>query len=200
MISMRPSLPKLFGAALALVVTASAFGQSPLDVPLAFRAISQPAGMKWVKPHGKAFFNTNVGSFKLLATDEDPAEGTLDIVFRGTLLISNLEPGSTLLVTGNVRKEIDDQKYKRQVYFGDGRITLVGKFRSVQFFGRGLRGAFDGHGIARLYGEFDKNLDTGLYWYEGFQQKNPWSTGGSPMQVPLPGTITPQVKVKGKGS
>ncbi|HSI71801.1 MAG TPA: hypothetical protein VK934_01375 [Fimbriimonas sp.] len=196
---MHPCLPKLFGAASAIAVASSAVAQSPLDVPLQVRPVAPPVGMKWIKPHGKVFFNTNVGSFKLMATDENPAEGTLDMSFRGTLLISNLDPASTLIVTGNVRREINDEKYKRQVFFGDGRITIVGKFRSVQFFGRGLRAAFDGHGFGRLYGEFDKNLDTGLYWYQGFQTKTPWNTGGAPMQVPLAGAVEPKVKVKVKG-
>jgi hypothetical protein len=198
--SMRSALPKLFGAVLASLVASCALAQlGDLKTPLQFRPIVKPAGMKWMRPHGTAFFNTNVGSFKLMAADELPAEGTLDMAFRGTVLVSNLEPGSTIVVTGNVRKEIDDQKYKRQVYFGDGRLTIVGKFRSVQFFGRGLRAAFEGYAFGRLYGEFDKNLDTGLYWYKELPNQTPWSSGGSPLQVPLPGTQQPKVKVEGKG-
>jgi hypothetical protein len=201
---MRSRLRKVLGAALLVSVAAlAAVGQaqtSDLQTPLTFRQVPPPAAnIKWAKPHARAYFNSNVGSFKLMANDEFATEGTLDMTFRGTLLVSNLEPGSTIVVSGNIRKEIDDPKLKRQVYFGDGRVTIVGKFRSVQFFGRGLRAAFDGFGFVRLYGEFDRNLDTGYYWYEGAAEKIPWSTGGSPLVIPPPDAAKPRVKPKGSG-
>ncbi len=196
-------MPTLLGAALTValgLLSSSAPAQATgLQTPLQMRAVAKPTSIKWAKDHGRSFFNTNIGSFKLMATDETPAEGTLDMVFRGTLLISNLEPGSTLVVTGNVRKEIDDKKFHRQVFFGDGRVTISGRFRSVQFFGRGLRAAFNGFGYARLYGEFDQELETGYYWLEGASQKMPWSSGGSQMHVPSGSTVKPRVKIQGKG-
>ncbi len=198
---MRSLLPKLICAALVVAFgTYEASAQdSDLKKPLQMRTIQKPAGIQWKKEHARAFFNTNIGSFKLIATDQDPVEGTLDVVFRGTILISNLEPGSTVVVSGNVRKEIDDKKYKRQVYFGNGRITISGRLRSVQFFGQGLRAGFDGFGFGRLYGEFDRNLETGYYWLDGDEDKTPWGTGGMPMAVPPPNFVKPKVKIQGKG-
>ncbi|MEZ0326647.1 MAG: hypothetical protein ACAH95_12145 [Fimbriimonas sp.] len=200
---MRSRLPKLLGAALmvslgALAALAPAQQGSSLKTPLQIKYVARPAGMKWSKDHARAFFNTNIGSFKIMANDETPTEGTLDMVFHGTVLLSNLEPGSTLVLTGNVRKEIDDKEFKRQVFFGDGRITICGKFRSVQFFGKGLRAAFDGFGYARLYGEFDRNLETGFYWLEGTDPVA-WSTGGSPLYIPAVGSVKPKVRIEGRG-
>jgi hypothetical protein len=200
MVSMLSRLPKLLTAASLALISACAFAQvAELQTPLAMRPVPAPKGMKLEQAHDRVFFNTNIGSFKLMGANEVPAEGILDMKFRGTLLVSNLEPGSTIVITGNIRKEVDDKKYKRQVFFGTGRITIHGKFRSVQFFGNALRAAFDGYGYARLYGEFDRNLETGYYWYASQNQKMPWNSQGSQMPVPPSGAVKPQIKIEGKG-
>jgi hypothetical protein len=158
-----------------------------------------PAGVQWTKAHQLAHFHTNVGSFKLLGVNEEPAEGVLEMSFKGTVLVSNLEPGGTVQVTGDVRKEIDDPSLRRQVYFGDGSIKIVGKMRAVQFFGRNLNAQYKGFGFLRLYGEFDRDLNTGYYWYEGDEEKMPWGTHGAQMPVPKPDFAPAPARVRVRG-
>lgn len=145
----------------------------------------------------KVNFKTNIGSFKILGGGETPATGLLDITFTGTVLVSYFE--GTITAGPGVRKEFT--KGKKQVYFGSGRITLDGKFRGAQFFGRNLSGSFKGFGVMRLYGEFDSKLETGEYWYEG-KDHLPWGTGGMTANVPqviYGSTVKPRVKDIGKG-
>jgi len=129
-------------------------------------------------------FETKVGSFKLLGSDPALVEGKLDFNFKGTVLISNLEAGSKVSVGGDVRKEYETDDKDKVLYFGNGKITITGRFRAVQFFGQNLKGRFFGWGIFRFYGEFDKNLDTGNYQVDG-TPKMPFGTGGS--TVPISG-------------
>lgn len=128
-------------------------------------------------------FMANVGSFKALGSEKDPVQGTLEMTFTGTVLVSGLFQGSTVNVSGSVRKEYETKDHSKQVYFGTGRLVLSGKARAVQFFGRDMKARFYGMAIFRLYGEFDKNLDTGSYWFDG-GEKVAWGTGGMPVVVP----------------
>jgi hypothetical protein len=198
--SMHLRLPALFAAFVFLA--GGALAQSDLKQALQARPIASPTGVKFTQKHGIINFNTNVGSFKLLASDPNKAEGTLDFTFKGTVLISDLDPGSTLVVSGNVRKEIDDQHLHKAVYFGDGRITVAGKWRAVQFFGRNLRARFDGFGVLRLVGEFDKSLETGYYWYQGDDVKdyNYWNTSMNTVGVPKYEAAKPKIKFEGGGT
>jgi hypothetical protein len=191
-----------FALPIALVcLCASAVAQQiPITSALPPREIQKNPGMKFVKDHAQFFFNTNVGSFKLLGVNEIPVEGTFDMSFKGTVLISNLDPQSTFMITGNVRKEIDDKKLGKTVYFGTGRITIYGKFRAIQFFGQDLRARFDGFGFIRMYGEFDKNLDTGYFWYGGDSEPTAWSNSGIGLPIPQSNAQKPKVKIEGKGT
>ena len=192
--SMRFALPLV-----VLCLSGAALADTPLTAGLTPIPINKSPNLKFTQNHGTLFFNTNVGSFKLLGVNEIPVEGTLDMTFKGTVLISNLDKNSTILLNGNIRKEIDDQKLQKQVYFGEGRITIIGKLRAVQFFGQQLRGRFDGFGVLRLYGEFDKNLDTGYYWYKGDSTQGTWNTGGMTLVVPRSDQVKPKVKIEGQG-
>jgi hypothetical protein len=149
-------------------------------------------------------FKSNIGSFKLMGTDI-PAKGVLEVEFTGTLLVSGLVSGSAIPSTGLVR-EYNSAKYKKQVYHGTGKLILNGSFAAVQFFGRNVSGKFTGLGIFRFYGEFDKNLDTGDYWYDGGDH-NFWGTGGAQVTVPgyaprigATGPPEPKVKMKTKSN
>lgn len=142
-------------------------------------------------------FETHVGSFKAMGADH-PAHGLMQISFTGTVLISGLN--GTVSMQGNIKKEYENAQHKKQVYHGSGKMTVSGEFQGIQFFGRDLKGTFTGLAIFRMYGEFDKNLETGSYWYDGGEHKD-WGTGG--MQVTVPGMNlkamqrpTPTVKVK----
>jgi len=111
------------------------------------------------------YFRTHVGSFKLLSFNEStPSDGKLTLSFSGTILITGFD-GPPPVITGAVRKEYDNPKYKKQAYFGTGTITLAGKIKTFQWFGRDLKGSFQGKGVFRLYGEYDKNLETGWFRY-----------------------------------
>jgi hypothetical protein len=111
------------------------------------------------------FFQTNLGSFKLLN-----GEGRVEFSFSGTVLLSHVE--GKIEPRGNLRQEFNDRN--RRAYFGTGTIVVEGKFRAIQWFGSNMKGQWHGRGIARLIGEYDKNLETGYYWYASSGDKRPW--------------------------
>lgn len=116
--------------------------------------------------YGTIFFKSNVGSFKFLGVNNLPAEGRVQISFTGTLLVdsfSGTEPKVT--TSGAIRREYNDPKHLQQAFHGTGTVIVDGKFTALQWFGRDMTAQWHGFGIARLVGEFDKNLDTGKYWY-----------------------------------
>lgn len=124
-------------------------------------------------------FKCNLGSFKLLPKS-GMADGHIEMSFTGTLLVSQFD--GKITVSGNLKKEFEG--YGRAAYFGTGKVVIDGKFRGVQWFGSGLSGKWTGNGVARLYGEFDRNLDTGKYWYENLNDVKPWGTYGLTAEVP----------------
>jgi len=142
-------------------------------------------------------FQTSVGSFKLEGSDETPPKGRLTINFRGSVLVSGLRPGGKITPKGNVRLEMDDKRYNKKVYFGQGQLVVEGTVRAVQFFGRDLKGRYEGGtGNFRLYGEFDKKLETGTHWFEGETERTPWGTGGPTIPVPRQDLAQAPTKVR----
>lgn len=154
----------------ALSVAAAVFAQPATP--------AQRAGV----PAGEFFtmhFQSRVGSFKML-----DGQGRVEIQFTGTLLLNNYE-GTAPQVSGDLRVEYDNPQRKRRVYFGVGRIVLTGKWRGVQVFGRNLKAVWFGRGVVRLSGEFDRNLETGWYWYDNPAERMPWpSQGVQDVQLP----------------
>ena len=149
------------------------------------------------KKYGLISFESQIGSFKLLPGGEIPAQGKLEFSGSGTFLVSRLKPGGTIKTTGNIRMEYEHKASGKQVYFGRGSVIIEGKFDAVQFFGREIKAKFNGFGFVRLYGEFDKNLNTGEYWYESGKHK-PWGSTGMTLAVPDPETvINPTVRKVG---
>ncbi len=148
------------------------------------------------KPEDTLFFSTLVGSFKLLPPGPDTTHGTLDMEFNGTVMVSGLT-GQVTPGPG-VRLELSRPEHKRQVYFGKGHIRVTGEFRAIQFFGRNLKGSYQGVAVARLYGEFDKNMETGYYWYSSAPTKQDWGSYGRTLIVPpsaqATGTVTGKVR------
>ena len=128
------------------------------------------------------FFSTTVGSFKILPPGPDKTKGTLDMDFEGTLMVSELK--GQITPGPGIRLEYERPKHGRKVYFGKGHIRVSGDFRSMQFFGRNLKGSYTGIGVARLYGEFDKNMETGYYWYASKPEKIDWGSYGRTLYVP----------------
>lgn len=127
------------------------------------------------------WFETNVGSFKIMPRGDVLPGGELTMSFVGSVLISELD--GTVVPEGNVRREYQNKEKGKQVWFGSGKLTIKGNFRAVQWFGRNLKAKFSGNGFMRLYGEFDKNLETGTYWFDP-KVKKFWSNYGSNIGVP----------------
>ena len=125
-------------------------------------------------------FTSNVGSFKVLGSDEAPANGRLELNVNGTVLISGLE--GTVSATA-MEKEYESKEYGKQAYFGKGKLVVNGEVRSIQVFGRGISGTFKGTAVMRMYREFDKNLETGWVKYKG-GDREAWGTSGNVKVVP----------------
>jgi hypothetical protein len=125
-------------------------------------------------------FTTSVGSFKILGSDAAPATGQMVLNINGTVLVSGLE--GTVRTEG-LSKEFENKEFGKEAYFGTGKLIVNGKVRSIQAFGRKINGTFKGSGLVRLYGEFDKNLETGWVNYKG-AEREPWGTSGNVKVVP----------------
>jgi hypothetical protein len=205
MLSSRPALIGAATLAALSVLTVAGAAQQPHAPVTGMRPsplFVQPAkgNADEKHPHGVFYFKAGVGSFKVLGANEVPAEGVLSFDFSGTVLVSGLNPGGSVQTTGDVKKEFSDDKYNKQVYFGHGHMTIDGKYKGIQFFGRSVNATFNGFGIVRLVGEFDRNLDTGTYWYAlDPNTKMPWGT--NMLQLPVPATynighITPKVRIE----
>lgn len=142
---------------------------------------------------GNLNLQTNVGSFRVTGT-KDPAEGRLDIEFTGSVLVSELD--GTIDASDGLIKEYDDRG--RKVYFGTGKLVVQGKFRKFQWFGRDMQARFVGKGIFLMFGEFDKNLDTGTFWYDGNPKRYPWGQGGRTLAIPNEAAKTVNPVERGK--
>lgn len=127
------------------------------------------------------WFSTNVGSFKILSRGDTIPSGDLSMTFTGSVLVSELK--GSITPEGNVRREYNNKEKGKEVWFGTGKLTIKGSFRAVQWFGRNLTAKFSGNGFIRLYGEFDKNLDTGSYWFDP-KEKKFWGNYGTGFGVP----------------
>ncbi len=137
--------------------------------------------MKVSSERDDLWFETNVGSFKILPRGDVLPSGDLTMSFTGSVLVSELK--GTITPEGNVRREYSNKERNREVWFGTGKLTLKGNFRAIQWFGRDLKAKFSGNGFVRLYGEFDKNLDTGLFWFDP-KEKRYWGNHGLGVGLP----------------
>lgn len=124
-------------------------------------------------------FQSNLGSFKII-----PGKGHLECSFQGTFLISNLK--GTHTVTGDVVNEYAGMD--RTVYHGRGHVSVDGEWRALQWFGSDMTATWYGAGQIRLTGEFDRNLNTGEFWFDDPGDRQPWATNmqqfGLPVQRP----------------
>lgn len=140
---------------------------------LAQKALAQPAndaqrGGLADPNYGTLHLQSNLGSFKMLN-----GKGRVTINFTGTLLLSGIEGGAPVL-SGNLKKEYENPERKRTVLTGTGSVTVQGSWRGIQWFGRNMTAVFYGSGVTRLDGEFDRNLETGWYWYDDPADRTPW--------------------------
>lgn len=175
---------RALGLLAVLAIASSSFAQNPVK-------IQTPWG-----EGGIVDFWTSIGSFKIVSPGEKKCYGSLDMTFNGTVLVVGLE--GTLTTGGSVRKEYENKKWERQAYFGTGKISIKGRWTSIQFFGKNMRSHWEGLGICRLYGEFDKNLETGYFQIKG-DQKLPWMQGGNMFVLPRPVETIAKPRVRKEG-
>lgn len=130
--------------------------------------------------YGVFHMQTNLGSFKII-----DGEGRIEFTFAGTVLLTKHTEGEMKVLSGKLRKEYD--KNGRAVYTGSGKLLVTGKWRGLQWFGSDMTGVWYGKGFARITGEFDKNLNTGSYWYEDPSKKMPFPSS-SVISLAIPPT------------
>lgn len=165
-----------------LLISSLSFGQMPSQ------GKADPIKSTRGYGFGTVFMHTNIGSFRIMGTQDFQsakrirAEGRVEVVFTGTVLINDLK--GKVITSGSIRKEYD--KHGRTAYFGKGKLIIEGEFWAVQFFGTKMDARWTGWGIARMYGEFDENLETGFYWFDNAPKKTYWSPFGSTISLPHP--------------
>lgn len=147
---------------------------------------------------GEVVMKTNIGSFKITSPGDKKSFGKITMSFKGSLLIVGYDGKSPVSVSGNLRTEYENKSRDRVLYFGQGTVTLDGKFHAIQWFGRNLTMNWNGMGICRLYGEFDKEGNTGTYSIKGDVLRY-WGNGGTMFTLPAPNTaiVTPKVRKSG---
>lgn len=161
----------------ALAASALAMGQPATP---AQRGTVQPSA-----DYGTLHLQTKLGSFKLL-----DGQGRVEISFTGTMLLNKAD--GKVEISGKLRKEFEGNG--RVVYSGTGKVVVTGKWRGIQWFGRDMTAVWYGAGAARLAGEFDKDLNTGKFWYDDPTKKEDWSATGT-FTITLPNRYAqPDVK------
>jgi hypothetical protein len=156
----------------------------------------QPAAPNVIPGSDTVHFSARIGSFKVLGSPKVPVQGTMDIKFNGTVLVTGLDKAVPVQTSGTIRMEKETPDHLRQCYFGKGELVIRNaKMRSLQFLGKDMEGTFKGYGIFRLFGEFDKKLETGFIWYDG-EERHPWGTSGNQVVVPNPAATAPGAKVR----
>ena len=193
--------PELKRALPALRTTVLAVGL--LTVAAAQRATPEQKGsIEGGENYATMHMRSNLGSFKIIpATDDrgNPDAGRLEFSFTGTVLISKLDGKAT--VSDGLRKEFDDMD--RVVYHGTGSIVIEGKWRAVQWFGGDMEAVWYGRGIARVVGEFDRNLETGELWFDDPVATIPWMTQIREIHLPerkFGSNVRPRERGSGDGS
>jgi len=166
----------------------------------------KPAGPPPKPEYGDFFMATKIGSFRMLEYNDDAMpEGHFEMTFTGTVLVDTDKAvkhprglTTTVQTQGDVKEELD--YHGRKVYHGTGKIIVDGGWHALQWFGRDMNAKFNGSAVVRLTGEFDKNLETGYYWYKD-GKKFDWGTGGMQPTVPMAnyGIKNPTIKINGKG-
>lgn len=175
-----PAKSLIVAGALFIFLSSIAFGQHMLQPKL--NTAPLPGKDANSNQMDDLFFNTRVGSFKILQKGPDsPPRGTVTMSFTGSVLISDLK--GTVTPAGSVRREYFEQKRNKQVWFGTGKLVISGQFKAVQWFGRDLTAHFHGNAVVRLVGEFDKDLETGYWWFDP-AHKQYWGNNMRTVAVP----------------
>lgn len=171
---------------LLILLLAAAFGASAQPATPAQRVGVEP------KPDfATLHLRTKLGSFRMI-----DGQGRVEIQFTGTLLVTQLK--GKIDITGKVKKEFD--KDGRQAWFGTGRAIITGSFRAVQWFGRNMEAVWYGKGVCQIVGEFDKDLNTGEYWFDDPKDRMAWSASTlMTIVLPRPSSM-PNVQPRERGT
>ncbi|HRF60581.1 MAG TPA: hypothetical protein PLH94_11810 [Fimbriimonadaceae bacterium] len=171
---------------LLILLLATAFGASGQPATPA-----QRVGVEAKADYATLHLRTKLGSFRMI-----DGQGRVEIQFTGTLLVSQLK--GNIGITGQVKKEFD--KEGRQVWFGTGRAIITGSFRAIQWFGRNMQAVWFGKGVCQIVGEFDKDLNTGEYWFDDPKDRMAWSAS-TLMTIVLPRpSAMPNVQPRERGT
>jgi hypothetical protein len=182
------------------LVSGVALGQTanPAPQPASHKPVV-PAVATTIPPTG-VHMTAEIGAFKIKRGSEAPDYGCLEISFKGTVLVSGLK--GTAVPSNGAFLDFSQPQYKKDVYFskGIGKLVVTGQFEGIQFFGQHVNAHYRGDGVIQLYGEFDKDLNTGLFWYDTRPEpKQYWSTNGitiTPSPYTPQGGTSPAIKIK----
>ncbi len=143
---------------------------------VAFVGATFASAQEYPQGNGTIHFESKLGSVKIYN-----GTGNVEFSFKGTVLVNGLTGDAT--ITGNVKKEYEARDKK--AYFGSGKIKVTGTWKTIQWFGSDITGVWVGHGGIFFYGEYDKDLQTGFFWFDNdVANKQPWRTGGFQQLVP----------------
>ncbi|MCH8977783.1 MAG: hypothetical protein IH945_00880 [Armatimonadetes bacterium] len=164
MINLRPTFLSI-GVVVALLTPALAQRATPEQMG----QIGQRAD------YSTLHMQSNLGSFKILG-----GQGRCELTCTGTVLVSGLEGE----VEASPGMKVEYVGMGRTVYHGSGQLVVTGTWRALQWFGTDMTGLWYGRGVVRIVGEFDRDLNTGTYWYSDPDDRGNWPT--SMMELRLP--------------
>lgn len=141
-------------------------------------------------PTGTVFMQSHIGAFRLFN-----GKGTFHYDFDGTILMRDYK--GKIRTSGNVRKEYDS--HGRIAFFGKGSVDFTGTFDSFECFGKNMNGKWTGSGGFRLFGDYDKDLRTGWYWFDNDPTRHEWPTSGGDIILPHYIYHAPTPVLRGKG-
>lgn len=151
---------------------------------------------------GECWMKAKYGSFKIVSPGDPRAYGDIKMSFKGSVLIVNYDGKIPIVATGALRKEYENKDRNRVIYYGQGTITLNGRFRAMQWFGSDLDMTWKGMGVCRLQGKLDKDGNTGKYFITGEKQPQ-WWPADSTLTIMIPRRedtiIAPKVKINPSG-
>ncbi|MCH7814787.1 MAG: hypothetical protein IID40_12295 [Planctomycetes bacterium] len=131
---------------------------------------------------------SNLGSFKII-----DGQGRCEISCTGTVLVNGLEGH----IEASPGMKVEYEGMGRTVYHGTGKLVVTGKWRALQWFGTDMAGVWYGRGVMRIIGEFDRDLNTGTYWYSDPSDTGNWPTHMMEIRLPekllgVPEGVTPR--------
>ncbi len=147
---------------------------------------------------GHLDFESHLGAFKIFN-----ANGSIHFSFKGTVLLRGYK--GDLKYSSGIKQEYPpagQDGHGRISLFGSGTLSFKGHWDAMQWLGKDLVGHWDGTGGYRLYGDYDRNLETGYFWMDGDQaHRIPWPTQSTTFILPqphAPAEVKPVLKNKGQ--